>query len=221
MESLGNARAREVYGEAGSKRVSKRVDDDVLEAHVRDKYAKVKAAPGDLPAASGKLFRCEEGRRAELPGSSDADPSLSTPEPVEGVAAEEHVTTVRRNLLQTRAEPAHPCTATSPPTTGNTCGRGAVARPRQKVGNDWEEEEKGIHLEEKGGPCGVHQVTLAVSEAGVRRAGAKRPSHRGQPLIAASRAGAEAWRAGPPAVAAGPGSPWEPWARAWPGAVRT
>jgi hypothetical protein len=59
MESLGNERCHELYGEAGRSRVSETVDGQVLEVHVRDKYAKIKPAPGPLPAASGKLYRCE------------------------------------------------------------------------------------------------------------------------------------------------------------------
>ncbi|KAG8469845.1 hypothetical protein KFE25_006300 [Diacronema lutheri] len=76
MEALGNERARELYGEAGRVRVSKDVDAEVLEVHVRDKYSKIKPAPGPLPSASGKLYRCEPvaGEAATADAGAQAAP---------------------------------------------------------------------------------------------------------------------------------------------------
>lgn len=81
MEGLGNEKARELYGEAGGVRVSEEVDAEVLEVHVRDKYSRIKAAPGPLPSASGKLYRCEP-----LPGEDSAGEAAR--EPVQSGATE-------------------------------------------------------------------------------------------------------------------------------------
>ncbi|KAJ1637790.1 putative GTPase activating protein for Arf-domain-containing protein [Pavlovales sp. CCMP2436] len=85
MEGLGNEKCRELYGEAGKVRVDKDVDTEVLEVHVRDKYSKIKQAPGPIPGASGKLYRCEtSGTAAEGAAEAPAAEGLkaaSNPEP--------------------------------------------------------------------------------------------------------------------------------------------
>lgn len=73
MEGLGNDKGRELYGEAASVRVSEEADAEVLEVHVRDKYSKIKPAPGPLPSASGKLYRCAPNG-AEPGGGEQAAP---------------------------------------------------------------------------------------------------------------------------------------------------
>lgn len=77
MESLGNAKAQELYGEVGRARVAEEASADVVEAHVRDKYAKIKQAPGPVPGASGKLYRCTDRSTGAADAAAQAPASVA------------------------------------------------------------------------------------------------------------------------------------------------